>query len=299
MALDETSRLPVLATITEALTLTWALRWPYLILAVLFTLPNMASAELGLFESLAAFNAQMQSGEASEVVGELPLGETFLALVLGFAVLSGFGIFWYRYLLLGREGALKFGFAELNGMIWRFTGYGFMVMFVGIIVMTVATLVGCLMGALVSRLLGQSGSALSYGIQFAFVVMAYVWPLNFAARVALIFPAIALGRPIALSEAWLASKNSAGNLVWAILIAGLIFVLLSAGVHSALSWALGVDLMAGPLVAKGAFWWVDILLAPVASLAPAVLLAIVAVAYRELVEGRPAPVAAVDARYAL
>ena len=298
MALDENRRLPVFATLSEALRLTWALRWPYLVLTVLFTLPNVAAAELGLFQSLDAFAKQAQNGNASEILGQFPVGETFLALALGFAVLSGFGIFWYRYLLLGPAGALKFGFAELTGMIWRFTGYGFMVMLVGAVIMTVATLVGCLLGALVCRLLGQSGTALSYMIQFAFLVLAYAWPLNFAARTALVFPAIALGRPLALSEAWLASKDSAGNLVWSMVIAGASLMLLSAGVHWALSGVLGIDLMAGSMVPKGAYWWVGVLLAPVANLALATLLGIVAVAHGVLLEGRPAPAAAGDTRYA-
>jgi hypothetical protein len=119
----------------------------------------VVAAALGLFESLRAFTEQAKNGKASEMIGQFPIGYTVPALVLGLTVLSGFGIFWYRFLLLGREGALKFGFAELNGMIWRFSGYGLMVMFAGFVVRTIATLVGCLLGALVSRLLGQSGSA--------------------------------------------------------------------------------------------------------------------------------------------
>ncbi len=289
MALDERNHLPVVATVAEALKLTWTLRLPYVVLALLATLPVVAATEFGLFEGLDAFIKQAESGNSSEILGQFPVGAVCLALVIGFAALSGFGVFWYRYLLLGRAGALKFGFAQLSAMVWRFTGYGLMVMTVGLVVMTVATLLGCLLGSMVSSLLGQSGKPLSYLIQFAFVVVTYAWPLSFAARTALIFPAIALGRPYSLAEAWAASKDCAGGLVWALLLTGIPLLLLSAGVHAALSAALGVDLMAGSTVSKGAYWWVGLALSPISNLAVAVMLGVVAIAFRELAS--PAPTA--------
>jgi hypothetical protein len=209
--------------------------------------------------------------------------------------LSGFGIFWYRYLLLGPQSALKFGFSQLIGMIWRFIGYGFLVWVVCVTVFTVATLLACLLGSLVNGLIGQSGTLLAYIIQFTIVGWAYIWPLNFAARTALIFPAMAVGRPIALSEAWAASKDSAGSLVWALLLAGVSLLLLSLGVHSFVFGVLGIDGSVGGAAPTQGRLWAEFLLSPVSNLWIAAMLSVVSIAYRDLLGRVPVPEMAADA----
>ena len=87
---------------------------PFVVLTVLFMLPTIGADVLGWFDSMYAFNQQAANDVSSVDLGEFPFGEVLLGLGLGFFVLSGFGIFWYRYLLLGTQGALKFGIAELS-----------------------------------------------------------------------------------------------------------------------------------------------------------------------------------------
>lgn len=294
MALNPQNRIAVSDTVAETLKLTWALFLPYMVIAVLFTLPFVAAGGLGLFDSLDEFTRQAQDRAAGENLDQLPFGEFLLVLGLGFIALSGFGIFWYRYLLLGPRNALKFGFAELNSMIWRFTGYGLLVMAAGLVIFTVATLLGCLLGRFVCGMLGQSGTSLANAIQLAFVVLAYLWPLGLAARTALIFPAMAIGRPITLSEAWATSKDTAGNLIWALLAVSVPLLLLSWGVHSGLSSALGIDLLARSQFSADSYWWIDLLLSPVSNLWLAAMLGVVAIAYRDLVSRVQMPETAVS-----
>jgi len=296
MALNPQNQIAVTGTVAEALKLTRALFLPYVILAVLFSLPIVGAGGLGLFDSLDDFTKQAQDRAAGESLGPFPFGGVLLGLGLGFAALSGFGIFWYRYLLLGPRNALKFGFAELNSMIWRFSGYGLLVIGGGMVVFTVATMLGCLFGAFAGRMLGQDGTSLAYAIQFAFVVLAYAWPLSFAARTALIFPAMAVGRPIALSEAWAASKHTSGSLVWALLIAGVPLVLLSWGAHFGLATALGVDPLTRSSLSADGYWWMDLLLSPVSNLGMAAMLGVVAIAYRDLMSRAQMPETAAGAQ---
>ena len=101
-------------------------------------------------------------------------------------------------------------------------------------------------------------------------------------RTALIFPAMAVGRPIALSEAWAASKDSAGGLIWAVLVAAVPLVLLNMAIYAALSPLVGADPLAESSVFGGTIWWLDIALAPIANLSLAAVLAVIAIAYRDL-----------------
>lgn len=282
MTQEAQSELPVFETIKEALKLTWALRLPFVILSLLCSIPSMAATALGMFQGMEAFITRAQGEDSTAALSQFPIGETLFALALGFAVLSAFGIFWYRYLLLGPQGALKFGIARFAALTLRFSAYGLLVMGVWMIAFMIATLLGCTLGYAVSYVLGQSGTALAYVIQIGVVFLAYVWPFSFAARTALIFPAMAVGSPITLSEAWAASKDSAGGLMWAILIAGVLLVALNMGVRAALSPLVGIDLLADAGALSGATWWIDIVLAPVANLSLAVVLAVIAIAYRDL-----------------
>lgn len=286
MTQEAQSELPVFETIKEALKLTWALRLPFVILSLLCSIPSMAATALGMFQGMEAFITRAQGEDATAALSQFPIGETLFALALGFAVLSAFGIFWYRYLLLGPQGALKFGIARFAALTLRFSAYGLLVMGVWMIAFMIATLLGCTLGYAVSYVLGQSGTALTYVIQIGVVFLAYVWPFSFAARTALIFPAMAVGSPITLSEAWAASKDSAGGLMWAILIAGVLLVALNMGVRAALSPLVGIDLLADAGALSGATWWIDIVLAPVANLSLAVVLAVIAIAYRHLCGSR-------------
>lgn len=289
MALHGKNRLAAHRTVAEALRLTWVLRVPYVILTVLFTIPNIAITELGLYEPLNDFTAQAQSADSTEILAKFPFGASFLALVIGFAMLSGFGIFWYRYLLLGPTGALKFRAGQFLGMLGRFCGYGLLVMTVGIIAMIFVTLFACLLGKGVSALIGTSGTLWEYVIVFAFVGMAYIWPLSFAARTSLVFPSIALGRSDAISDSWAASKESEESLLWAMIVAAVPLILLSAGIYSVFSAVLGADLLVGATVSKGVYWWVDLVLSPVANLFLAVILGVVAIGYRDLTTHEPVP----------
>lgn len=298
MALDQSNRVAVYGTVAESFKLTRAMMLPFVVLTVLFTLPVIGAEALGWFDSIYAFNQQAANDVSSVDLGEIPFGEVLLGLALGFFVLSGFGIFWYRYLLLGSQGALKFGIAELSSMILRFSGYGLLVTGVGMIVFMFATLLGCLVGGLICRLLGQSGNFLAYMVIGWSVILAYLWPLSIAARTALIFPAIAIGRPTSLAEAWATSKDSSGRLVWALLVAGVPLVLMSFGVHSALSAAVGVDFLAKTAASVREFWWASLLLSPIANLALAVALGVVAIAYRDLASRAPVAEPAAEARFA-
>ena len=282
MTQEAQSELPIFQTITEALQLTWALRLPFVILALLCSIPVTAATALGMFQGMDAFITRERGEDAAAALSQIPIGETLFGLALGFAVLSAFGVFWYRYLLLGPQGALKFGVARFAALFLRFSAYGLLVMGVWMIAFVIATVLGCTLGYVISQALGQAGTVAAYLIQAGVVFLAYVWPFSFAARTALIFPAMAVGSPITLSEAWAASKDSAGGLMWAILIAGVSLVLLNMGVRAALLPLAGADLLADSGALSGANWWIDIALAPVANLSLAVVLAVIAIAYRDL-----------------
>ena len=156
-------------------------------------------------------------------------------------------------------------------------------------IFTVATLLGVVLGGLVSRLLGQDGTVLSYIIQSFFIIVACLWPLSIAVRTALIFPAMAVGRPIALRAAWAASKETAGSLIWALLIVGLSMLALSWGVRFGLNATLGIDLLSRSAISAGGYWWLDFLLSPVSNLGLATMLGVVAIAHRDLFDRTPAP----------
>lgn len=281
MALDSENQISVSETLGEALRLTWALRLPYIVLALAVALPNQALYLSGLMEPLESFTRQAKEGSAD--LSAFPLSNTLLVLIIGFVLVSAFGIFWYRYLLLGRQGALKFGFAEFNGMVGRFCGYGLMVMGVAMVAFTAATALACALCFLVKSLLGGNGGLLAYILYFPIFILAYAVPLSFAARTALIFPAIAVGRDVTLADAWAASKESGAALVWAILLAVVPASLVSYGIHSAIGAALGVNLLASTEATAGAYWWLLAALSPVGNLALAFMLAVVAIAYRDLV----------------
>lgn len=289
MALHEKNRLATFGTIAEALRLTWALRVPYVILAVLFTIPNVAITELGLYDPLNEFTAQAQNVGGTEILAQFPIGTTLFTLVFGFAMLSGFGILWYRYLLLGPTGALKLHAGQFLGMLSRFIGYGFLVMIVGIIATIIVTFSASFLGKAVNGLIETSETPLAHVIVVTFVALASAWSLRYAARTTLIFPAIALGRSGTLRDAWAASKESAGSLLWAIVVPVVPLLLLSAGVYAAFSAVLGVDLLVGATVSKGAYWWMDLVLSPVSNLTLAVMLGVVAIGYRDLTAHEPVP----------
>ena len=290
MALNDENKIAVFRTLAEALGLARTLVLPFIVLSLLFALPNQALDASGVMETLNTYTSQVQEGGGA--LAAFPLSEMLIALVVGFVVLSGFGIFWYRYLLLGRQGALKFGFAALNGMVWRFTGYGLLVMGVGLVVFSIATAIACALCFLLKGLLGQDSTLLTAMLYGPIFVLAYVVPLSFAARTSLVFPAIAIGDAATLADAWAASKESGAALVWAILIAAVPFTVLSYAIHSAAGAAFGIDLLAGSTATAQAYWWLAIALSPVANLTLAFVLAVIAVAYRDLMSRESAVTAA-------
>ena len=288
MALDDQQRVTPAATVGDAYKLLSLLLIPYVVLTFLFTAPNQIAVALGFYADLNAYTARIEAEPSADALSGLPVGDLLVALVLGFVTLSGFGIFWYRYLLLGPRSALRFTPAELGTMLWRFCRYGVTYMLLWLGALIVATLLGCFLGGLVCSLLGQSGNPLAILVIGGTLFLAYIWPLSMAMRTSLIFPAIALGDELTLRQSWAMTRNSSSGLFWSVILAGVPALALSYGLHSGLSAIFGVDLLIQDTATIQSYWWLLLLISPVANLALALCLVVVAVAYSDLAEVREA-----------
>lgn len=284
MALNQNGRVMVFRTVREALQLIWTLRTPYLVLTLALMMALQLVAVLGLFEPLNTFAARAQTDPGSVTLAEFPVMATAMSLAVGFAVLSAFGVLWYRYLLLGRATALKINLRQFGATIWRFSGYGFAIWILGTAAVSIGTLVACLLGALVPNLLGLEGRAFSF--QAGFLTATYYILFSLLAQVSLIFPALAVGEYTTFGEMWRLGRKDASAMMWAILVACVPFALISFGIHSALSLGLGVDLLSDDSgLAGGPNWWIHVLLSPVSNFSLAAMLGVIALSYRDLAGG--------------
>ncbi|MDH3594518.1 MAG: hypothetical protein OEM93_06660 [Rhodospirillales bacterium] len=285
MALDPHSNLAVFSTIGEAVMLIRTHIKPYVVLVLLVTLPWAAAAALGYFDDLGAYAAQAADGQGGYSLEGYPIGTLLILWTGSFFIMVVFGIFWYRYVLLGAEGALKFGLGQFNGMFWRTTGYGLLLLVVCLVALAVSTVVVSLVGGVVGALLGAAAQpAVLIVIIVPLVLVAYAAPLAFMARLSLPFPAVALGEGLSFGESWSRTRGSTWRLVGAFLTASLPVALVGYALTFGLYYVLFDINIWNPAHAAAAtdYWWVTLLMSPVMYVPVALCLAIVAIAYRDL-----------------
>ncbi len=297
MALNPQNRLAVFRTVGEAFAITWALPAPYVVLVLLTVLPWSVMSALGLFDPLGAYAVAMGSGQDGYGPADYPIGALLLSWISGFLMMVVFGIFWYRYVLLGREGALRFGVAQFNGMFWRTAGYGLAVLLIVLVVLVGMSIGLGLLAGLISVLFSTTAGMLVTIVIVVLVLVIYAVPLALVARLSLPFPAFALGQRLSLRQSWSLTKGSAWRMVGAFLTAGLPVSLIAYALYFGLLYGLlGVNILLPEHAAAALdYWWFTLLLSPAMYLPVALCLAVVAFAYRDL--GRiPSTEAAPDVR---
>lgn len=297
MALDDGRRLAALASVAEAYSLFRDRLMPYLVMTLLMTLPWAASMAVGVFDPLAEFATRSAAGAPD--LDLYPLGTIVWSTLLAVPIMLLFGIFWHRYLLLGPDGALRFGFGELAGMVLRSAAYlvVFFLLWLPLFALcfVAAVLAGMLGGILAAAIFGEQ--AVGYA-GFVFGLAAHIPPIIILARLALVFPAVAVGERMTLGQSWAATKGSTLSLGGAILVAAVPMILLAWALYYGVFALLGIDVM-DPLATAAIYnrWPVHLALGPVWMLSSALAFAVVAIAYRDLRDG-PATAEEPDLSYA-
>lgn len=280
MALNQDGRVAVFPTLAEAFGLTWRHLLPLVVLAYLMVLPWAAAAALGFLDPLNNYAAVSQGRDLSR----FPWGVTVTFWAGGFAIAVIFAIFWYRYLLLGREAALQFGLAQFKRMFAAMAGYGVIVMIIAILLMMASGAVAIFPALILSGVLAPRDPSVSIMLTTGLVLLGNVPALAVVMRLSLTFPAAAVGERLTLKESWSQVRGSTWRLVWTLLLAALPLAILSYGIDTTILFAMGVDPMV-PAAARS-FWWVTWALSPVMILPMALACAVVALAYRDLSRSR-------------
>lgn len=142
----------------------------------------------------------MDGGEAAPAVA-LALLAAMMAVVVASAWVA---IAWHRFVLVEEYPGLlpKIPSGVLGGYIWRSFTLGLMMVFIAIPLSAIA---GIVLG-----LTGLSGFVLAeMAASFAVATaLSYLW-----LRLAIVLPAIALGRPMNLPQAWAAGSPHAGEIL--------------------------------------------------------------------------------------
>lgn len=282
MALDDDRRLVAFASVAEAYALFRDRLMPYLVMSLLMTLPWALALAAGVFDPMADFAVQSATGNPDFSL--YPLGTIVWSAVLAIPAMLLFGVFWHRYLLLGQEGALRFGPAALASMVLRSAGYlaVFFLLWLPLFAL-------CFLAALLAAMVGGILAAAFFGEQasiyagFLIGPAAHVPPVIILARFSLVFPAIAVGERMTLAQSWAATKGSTLSFGGAILAAAAPMMVLAWGLYFGVFALLGIDVM-DPLATAAIYdrWPVHLALGPVWMLSTAMALAVVAIAYRDL-----------------
>ena len=289
MAMTDSDRFAVFATAKEALGLTWSNLLPYLVLVFIMMLPWAAANALGAFDALSDYAArmgQLQGTAGLEGYGleGYPFGALMLLSVGSFFMMVVFGIFWMRYTLLGRDGALKFSAGQFNGMFWRTTGYGLAAVVIGLLAFAASLVAVMVTGGLIGGLLSVALGPAAMLVMVPFGIVAYALPLAVMVRLSLPFPAIALGQRLSFKGSWSMAKGATWRVVGAMVAVGLPFLGIGYGLQLGLFYGLvGVKLWE-PAASAAVLdnWWLTFIIGPVTFLPVALALAIVAIAYRDL-----------------
>jgi hypothetical protein len=289
MALNHNHRLAVFATIAESLRLTWALRVPYLVMVMLAALPGTIAVALGLLDPMKALMA-IDETSGYGPLADFPFGTLALFWLGGILIVVVYAIFWYRYILLGPAGALKFGVAAFNGMLWRSLGGGLVVAATCLVVVLVTVTATALLGGTAMTMLGLEQGVATVILMILMIVVGYGPPLALALRMSLIFPAIALGEKFTLAESWSATRGSTGRMLGAILAVVAPTMALLMALNFGIFFALGFDILE-PEGAWAAidYWWISLALAPLGYLPMTLFCTIVAIGFRDLSGSGTAP----------
>lgn len=282
MALNRKGRIAVFATLGQAIALTWALRLPFIVLAYLALLPWLVAPLFGLyqpFQDMAAQPVPSDPAQAFERVPVLPL-VVMGAMILAITIL--FNVFWFRYLLLGRQGALKLTLAAFNHAFWRTL---VRIVAVGLATATLFFVLAVLFVSLGS-FVGQVHELLGEVLAVAAMLLAYLLPFAYMVRLSLVFPACAVDERLSFSASWSVTRGSTWRLIGALLLFDVPFLIVGQFLNSLLLFVFLADSIdfADPstIFAGPGFWIVAAIMAPILWLPYAVSYAIVAVAYRDL-----------------
>lgn len=299
MALNSNDRIAVFATMAEALGRTWQLKLPLAVLAYLMVVPWAIAMALGFFDPLSDFMAISATQDYSAIMGQYPYGTLLILWVAGGAISIVFAIFWYRYLLLGREGALKFGLGAFNGMFWRMFGYGVVVLLAAFVVLILCFVLAVAIATVLTMVFAQGSQTAAFGFGFIAGLAAYIVPVALVVRFSLVFAAIAVGESLSLGESWALTRGTTWRIFGALMLLFVPFGILVYAINFAVLYALGVNLF-DPQSVAAVFdlWWVTLVLAPLMTLPMALAYAVVALAYRDLSGPGGATVPAGDQSFA-
>jgi hypothetical protein len=277
MALNENNRLAVFRTIAECLSLTWLLRLPYLTLVILVALVAWTGpTALGFYDPF----LELAALGLPPGFGKFPFGTWLLMVLLSIVGILVFEIFWYRYLLLGPDRALRLGLSEFNGIFWRSLGY----LLVLWIAMALALLPVVVFIGLVLAIEDQLGPLAAGSLTFLLVMAGLLLVLALLTRLSLVFPAVAVKEPLKLKGSWAATRGSTWRMVGALLVLYIPSFLLVYGANFGVFYAMGINMfLPQNTLAMYEHWVVTFVLSPLWYLPVALFFAVLAIAFRDLV----------------
>ncbi|MEM7223119.1 MAG: hypothetical protein AAF495_09090 [Pseudomonadota bacterium] len=283
MADDSIRHLPFGSTLSAVTGAIWSMKWLYVALVLLITLPWGLATGFGLFEPLFALQSMDPETDPAVFWAEFPLGLLIITFMGSLFTGWVFAVVWTRTLLLGPRDALRIGLGEGLVMLGRFAVGG---LAVGIGAMLLLVLALCLILLVLLPLCSVIGlpdallSTLGFGIG---VLVGYLVPMAFLARTFLIFPAIAVGQRMSLIDSWAAMKGSTFSVVAVTTIFFLAAGALSSGIQLVVFGLLGIDFFdPAQSAAAQSHWVIGYLLGPINWLPAAVFWAVAALAYQTL-----------------
>ncbi|MEX0852565.1 MAG: hypothetical protein WD036_04680 [Bauldia sp.] len=269
-------RLPIFATLRDALALVWRDRRDFVAFAYL---PVIANALLGV-----ALQSSLPSplpNDAAALIASLS-GVTIaiwlvsLVATIGFYIV--FALAWHRRCLLPGETTTVGAALRWRARHWRFFG------------VTMALAIGVILAAVVlnfaaapvaaALFAGNSGAGGIFSVVLSFIVV------TLAMRFLLLFPAIAIDEPMTPAESWRRTRGNGATLFMLLFAISLAIAI----VHQilVLAWvtALGSFAANGSLLALLAL---ALLVQSLAFIGVALMTTVVSIAYRELDGSAAAP----------
>lgn len=258
----------------DALRNLWAARHLHVILAVAVTVPLTVLGFLGILDPLYAAMLGVQEPPG--------LGR---ALLLFFLWLVAWNtpalILWSRRFLLGPREVLRIGLGELAGRALWFAAH---LLLMGAIVLGVSLVALTLLGAIVSIASGGGAQTALSAVPLFILLFGSFFYL--AARFCLAFAAIALGRRLNFMESWRMTRGRGLAIFGAFTLAMLLSMIMSGVVSGLLAMLLGAGVEAAAGSPPRIFFLIDLVASPFAYASAALLTAIGARVYGDLV-GQP------------
>lgn len=296
MALDHRNRLAVFRTVQESFAVTWALKIPYLVIVLLVATPWAVAADFGLLDSVVEYASRGAAADAGNALGAFPLSTLLVIWAGSFIMMVIFGIFWQRYVLLGREGESNLGLALLSAVLMSGSGIGLTIA-VGLVALVLALVLVVVVGSLLGSLLTDAAGPIVFLVAPPLTIVAYAVPLTLLAQLSLVFPIIAVGERTQFDVSWRRAMSAGWRLFAALLLAGIPAALFAFAMQTLVFHAaFGADVMDPRFAGAATYsWWISFALSPLICLPIALCYSIVAIAFRNLAGsaepmwGTPAP----------